>query len=420
MLSNQFILLILSSVIAFMMAVAIGANDVSNAVGTAVGARAITIRQALLIAVVFEFLGAAFAGGEVSTTIAEKLYVPDAFILESHVIIFIMIASLLASGTWLMIATYCAWPVSTTHTLLGALILLGSITLGKESINWDKVYSIGLAWLASPIVGGLLSYGIFKVIQLGIVHQQNCSKRFFVYLSLPFFLINMIWAFTLVNIISKLFHIALSRRAMLVAPIILSLICYAIFFMFFYKKYKKIFIDTFVDPAGLDKAFNSFMMITACCMAYAHGSNDIANAIGPLMAINQLLFNLPIQETTPLWVLLIGIAGVVIGLLVWGHRVIETIGNNITELSSSRGFAASLATAFTVLLSSHFGYPISTTHTLVGAILGVGFARGIESLNVRMIRSILLSWTITFPAGGVIALFFYIILKYTLSSLLVF
>jgi PiT family inorganic phosphate transporter len=418
MYSNEMIILSISSIIAFLMAVGIGANDVSNAVGTAVGAKAITIRQALLIGVIFEFLGAAFAGGEVSTTIADKLYLADTFILKSRTIILIMLASLLASGTWLMIATYCAWPVSTTHTLLGALIGLGTLTLGPSNINWQKVYSIGIAWIASPILGGLVSYTIFNIIQQGILHQQSCSKRFFVYLSLPFFMINVIWAFTLVNILAKLFSIYLSQRAMLIIPVILSLLCYLIFFLFFFKKYKTIFLDTFVDPNSLDKAFNSFMLITACCMAYAHGSNDIANAIGPLMAINQLLFKLPIQESIPLWVLAIGIGGVVLGLLVWGHRVIETIGNSITELSSSRGFSASLATAFTVLLSSHFGYPISTTHTLVGSILGVGLARGIEALNLSMIRSILLSWTVTFPVGGMIAFVFYLILKLLLGPLL--
>jgi PiT family inorganic phosphate transporter len=401
-----------------MMAVGIGANDVSNAVGTAVGAKAITIRQALVIAVIFEFLGAAFAGGEVSATIAEKLYLSDAFVINNHVIILIMLASLFAAGTWLMIATYCAWPVSTTHTLLGALIILGSLTLGPSKINWEKVYSIGLAWIASPLLGCLISYLIFKIIELGILHQQSCATRFFVYLSIPFFIINFIWSFTLVHIISKLCAIKISQANMLIIPFLLSFICYIVFYFFFYKKYKNIFLDTFVDPTKLDHAFNSFMLITACCMAYAHGSNDIANAIGPLMAINQLLFNMPPQENIPLWILTIGIGGVILGLLGWGHRVIETIGNNITELSSSRGFSASLATAFTVLLSSHFGYPISTTHTLVGAILGVGLARGIESLNLSIIRSILLSWTVTFPAGGFIALIYYFLLKILLNPLL--
>lgn len=391
--------------VSFLMAVGIGANDVSNAVGPAVGSKAINIRQALLIAVVFEFLGALLAGDSVSATIAENIYQREVLLEHPQTIALGMLCSLTSAGLWLFIATLYKWPVSTTHTLMGALVGLGLMTLGLEKMNLSKLSFIALAWLLSPLIGALIAYLLIKMIQRGILHQKSRQKRFIVYLGFPLLLIFIVTFFTIDDAVHRILPHSIGSMIIDYTPfLIMAILCYLSYDLVICD-YITLLQQTDLEPEDLDNAFNRFMLITACCMAFAHGSNDISNAIAPLIAINNIIVGPSVlgQFHIPLWILLLGISGVIIGLLTWGYRVIETVGTNITELTASKGFAVSLSTSFTVLTASHLGYPISTTHTLIGAILGVGMARGVESLNLNVIKRILFSWIITFPIGALIA-----------------
>lgn len=410
--SNTFF--IVSCAVSFFMAIGIGANDVSNAVGPAVGSKAISIRQALIIAVIFEFLGALIAGDSVSATIAENIYDPSVFIQNPDIISKSMLCSLISAGLWLFIATLNKWPVSTTHTLMGSLVGLGAMTIGIEKMNLSKLLFIGTGWVLSPIIGGCVSFILIKAIQVGILHQKSRKKRFIAYLSFPVLLIVLVTFFTVNSAVDKIFGCYCSSMVLMFIPIAIMFVLGYISYDYVLRDYVNLLQKPHLEPENLDQAFNKFILITACCMAFAHGSNDISNAIAPLIAINNIKIGPSVlgQAHVPIWILLLGISGIIIGLLVWGYRVIETVGSQITELTSSKGFSVSVATSFTVLTASHLGYPISTTHTLIGAILGVGLARGIESLNLDVIKRILLSWFVTFPIGALIACFFYPIISF--------
>lgn len=412
--SNSLSFFILSCFVSFLMAVGIGANDVSNAVGPAVGSKAITIRQALVIAVIFEFLGALIAGDSVSSTIAESLYDPSVFITSPDLVSVNMLCSLVSAGLWLFIATLNKWPVSTTHTLMGALVGLGVMTIGHDLMNLSKLGFIATGWILSPVIGGVFSYALIKIIQRGILHQKSQKTRFITYLSIPILLLFIVTFFTVNNAVIKVFSGHLSPLYLKFLPLFFMATLGYLSYDYVLKDYVRLLQRPNLNPENLDQAFNKFILITACCMAFAHGSNDISNAIAPLIAINNIKVGPSVigQSHVPIWILLLGISGVILGLLVWGYRVIETVGSQITELTSSKGFSVSVATSFTVLAASYLGYPISTTHTLIGAILGVGFARGIESLNLSVIKNILMSWLVTFPIGAIIACICYYPISY--------
>lgn len=405
--------LILACVFGFFMAWGIGANDVANAVGTAVGARAITIMQAVIIAGIFEFLGAILAGGQVTQTIRSGIIETNQFVNNPQLLIYGMLAALLAAGIWLLIASRFGWPVSTTHSIVGAIIGFALIELGPSSIDWQVVISILLSWVVTPIISGILSFFIFMSIQKLIFNNrtpQQAAKRY-----LPFYVFGVAFVVSGVTITQGLKHILahFSFANALIASAGISLLIMVIAYLLL----KRINIAT-QDPldrfAGTEKIFGVLMIFTACAMAFAHGSNDIANAIGPVAAIVSIVQShgdVNASSPLPMWILVFGAVGVVAGLAMYGHKVIATIGNNITELTPSRGFAASLATASTVILASGTGLPISTTQTLVGAVLGVGIARGIAALNLRVISGIFMSWAITLPAGALLSVVFFILLK---------
>ncbi|MCL4105994.1 UNVERIFIED_CONTAM: hypothetical protein GTU68_058300 [Idotea baltica] len=322
------------------MAWGIGANDVANAMGTSVGSRALTIKQAILIAMVFEFLGAYLAGGEVTSTIRKGIIDADSLTGAPELMVYGMLSALLAAGTWLMIASFKGWPVSTTHTIVGAIVGFASVGISVEAVHWDKVGTIVMSWVVSPVMAGTLSFSLF----MSIKNVPNADNRF----------------------------------------------------------------------DSVEQVFAILMVFTACAMAFAHGSNDVANAVGPLAAIASTVQSggeIAAKSAMPWWILLVGAAGIVAGLATYGWKVIATVGRNITELTPSRGFAAELGAASTVVIASSTGLPISTTHTLVGAVLGVGIARGIGALNLRTIGVIFMSWIITLPAGAGLAILFFFLFK---------
>jgi PiT family inorganic phosphate transporter len=395
------------------MAWGIGANDVANAMATSVGSKALTIKQAILVAAVFEFAGAFLAGGQVTSTIRKGII--DASQVENNpeLLIFGMLAALLAAAVWLLIASRKGWPVSTTHSIVGAIVGFAAVGIGVESVHWAKVGTIAISWVVSPALSGFLAFFIFMSVQKLILGTDDPLKNARKYV--PFYIFAVGFILALVTLLKGLKHVGLDLtvgQSVMVA-IASGLVTMTIGII----AIKRIKIDPFEDAdfrfTNVEKIFGILMVFTACGMAFAHGSNDVANAVGPVAAIISIVKTGAVAQQSALstWILLLGGIGIVLGLATYGWRVIRTVGRNITELTPSRGFAAELAAASTVVIASGTGIPISTTHTLVGAVLGVGIARGIGALNLRVVRNIMLSWVITLPAGGILAILFFFLLK---------
>jgi PiT family inorganic phosphate transporter len=409
--------IILAAIFGLFMAWGVGANDVANAMGTSVGSGAITIRQAIIIAIIFEAMGAMLAGGQVTDTIRSQIIDIQYFQNTPRLFIFGMLAALLASGTWLLIASWRGWPVSTTHSIVGAVIGFGLVASGADSVHWSKCINIALSWVVTPIIAGIVSFLLFRSVQTLIFESKKPthSAKFY----LPAYVFLSIIVLALVTLFSGLNHlgIAISFSQAIWISVLISLIA-AIIGRILLQRFHNL-RDTQKTPnfAQLEKVFGILMIFTACTMAFAHGSNDVANAIGPLAAIVTIAHGaiLNTHSPIPFWVMGLGAFGIMLGLATYGYRVIATIGHEITQLTPSRGFAAQLATASTVLVSSGIGLPISTTQTLVGAVLGVGIARGIGAINLTVVGSIFVSWVITLPAGALLSIVYYFVLKTLLN-----
>ena len=408
------VLLILAIVFGLFMAWGVGANDVANAMGTSVGSGAVTIKQAVIIAVIFEFAGAILAGGEVTATIRKGILDASLFTNDPHLLVYGMLASLLAAGMWLMIASNLGWPVSTTHSIVGAIVGFGAVGVGVDAVAWDKVSNIAMSWIVSPILAGSIAFMLFRSLQNLIIDTSkpfDNAKKY-----VPFYMFLVGFVISLVTIFKGLKHIGLSfdtfTSYMLATGfgLIVALIGTVII--------RRIHIDPDENInfhfTSMERVFSVLMIITAAAMAFAHGSNDVANAIGPLAAIYGVIESGGIigsKSALPVWILLVGGSGIVIGLVTYGHKVIATIGTGITQLTPSRGFAATLAAAATVVIASGTGLPVSTTQVLVGAVLGVGLARGMAALDTRVINRIFLSWIVTLPAGAIMSILFFFALK---------
>ena len=408
------VLLLLACLFGFFMAWGVGANDVANAMGTSVGSKALTIKQAICIAMVFEFCGAYLAGGEVTETI--KNGIVDAEAITPDLMVLGMMSALLAAGTWLLIATSRGWPVSTTHSIVGAVIGFAAVGVSMEAVQWAAVGPIVASWVVTPVLSGLVAFGLFMSVQKLIINTDNPflnAKRF-----VPLYMFLTGFMVAIMTLTKGLKHIGLelnsNQNLMLAAGVGVLVMLLGIALL------SRITVDEEADKdfhyASVEKVFAVLMVFTACAMAFAHGANDVANAVGPLAAIVGVIqsggdLTIGSKSAVPGWVLLLGAVGIVIGLATYGYKVIATIGKEITELTPSRGFAAELATASTVVGASAIGLPVSTTHTLVGAVLGIGIARGIGALNLGVIGSIFMSWIITLPAGAALSIFFFFIMR---------
>ncbi|HDV7190793.1 TPA: inorganic phosphate transporter, partial [Mannheimia haemolytica] len=385
---NQYgsILVIITAIVGFMMAFGIGANDVSNAMGTSVGSGTITIKQAILIAMVFEFAGAYLAGGEVADTIKSGIIDPAQFANSPDILVLGMMASLCAAGMWLIIATKMGWPVSATHTIIGAVIGFALITIGSDAIQWDALGGIVGSWFVTPILAGIVAYSIFINSQKLIFNRSNPFKQAKKYG--PMYMGITIFILVIVTVSKGLKHVGLHLDTAETLGISFALALLAFIIGYFYFRSKSFAMKARAEEkgfAGVEKIFSILMLITACAMAFAHGSNDVANAIGPLAAVESIVRSGGMIEgktTLAPWILPLGALGMMIGLAIMGKNVMATVGTGITDLTPSRGFAAQFACAVTVVIASGTGLPISTTQTLVGAVLGVGFARGIAALNL--------------------------------------
>lgn len=409
--------LILAAAFGFFMAWGIGANDVANAMGTSVGSKALTFKQAMIVAAVFEASGSLLAGGQVTDTIRKHIIDVSVFHGSPEVLIYGMLAALLAAGMWLLIASYFGWPVSTTHSIVGAIIGFALVVLGPQYIYWGEVFNITMSWVITPLISGVTAYLIFKSIQRLIFSAENPVQNARNYLPIYIFGAAMVVSLITFTTGLKHLHVKLTLLGDIGASFTVSFLIMLVGFYLLRRLPIRPSQDLSTNYAQVEKIFGILMIFTACSMAFAHGSNDVANAIGPLAAIVSIVESagkIGSTSTIPFWVMLIGAGGIVLGLATYGYRVIRTIGTQITELTPSRGFSAELATATTVVVASGLGLPISTTQTLVGAVLGVGFARGIAALNLGVIRNIFLSWIITLPAGAGLAIIFYYLLTYIL------
>lgn len=459
----------------FYMAWSIGANDVANAMGTSVGSGALSLRTAVFMAAILEFLGAFFFGSHVSETIQTGIIDASIFSYEPKLIVYGMLASLLAAGAWLQIASYFGWPVSTTHCIVGAIVGFGIVIGGLEAIQWENMFFILSSWVISPLLGGIISYLIFNLLRKKIFYTNNpiesAKKLTPIIVFVTVTVLGLILVFKGLQNLSFDFTFfgAFAFSAFIGAlGALISYLClrsviaperhrthnsYNAETQVALDKAKKHLLrarDTIsgnemqyhlavllneldsvsstlkqtvdVDVhkseyATVEKIFGYLQIMSACLMAFAHGANDVANAIGPLAQGVQVLMtnNVAISPTPPVWALALGGIGIVVGLATWGWRVIETIGKKITELTPTRGFAAEFGAAATVVLASRLGLPISTTHTLVGSVVGVGLARGLEALDLSMTRDIVISWLVTVPAGACIAVVFFNIIAYFFS-----
>jgi len=465
------LILLIAIIGGFYMAWSIGANDVANAMGTSVGSGALTVKRAVIIAAVLEFAGAFFVGSHVSETIRKGIIDPNIFIGHEMDLVFGMIGALLAAAIWLQIASYFGWPVSTTHSIVGAVLGFGVMYGGMHVAEWGMVGSIVSSWVISPIMSGTIAYLIFSLLRRSIYYNDDpvgAAKRITPYLVFVVFLV-----LTLTMVFKGLKNLNLNLNfghAMLVA-VGVGLIA-AVISTYLVRRIKLVKVEerelvkqpqvvgkglarslkqlskvsreaqgeikdqietvlhdlrtidqevergTKVDRGSAEyktvqRIFVYLQILSAAFVAFAHGANDVANAVGPLAAVITILKTgqVAMKAPVPLWVLALGGVGIVAGLATWGWRVMLTIGKKITELTPTRGFAAEFSTAVTIVLASKLGLPISTTHTLVGGVLGVGLARGISALNLRVVTNIVISWLITIPVGAVAAIAVYYILK---------
>jgi PiT family inorganic phosphate transporter len=464
------VLIVLALVFGFYMAWNIGANDVANAMGTSVGSGALTFKRAVIIAAILEFAGAFLVGTDVSDTVRKGIVDPMLFAGDPQAFVLGMLSALLAAGVWLQIATMFGWPVSTTHSIVGAIIGFGVVYGGVSVIHWDKVGTIAASWIISPLMSGTISFIIFQIVLRKVFYKADpvAAVRKFA----PYMVFLVLAIMTLVMVFKGLknLHLDLSLSNAILVSCGIGLMG-AVTTIILLRNYKseesdeeqlqarELYVtrtlqrankhllraqsgadsdtrasieaiikqtsavtDTSSKRAFLgssrqefrrtERIFVFLQILTACFIAFAHGANDVANAIGPLSAAVQTVQSglVDAEATVPLWALALGGVGIVIGLATYGWKVMETVGKKITELTPSRGFCAMFGAATTVVIASKMGLPISTTHTLVGAVLGVGLARGIGALNLTIVRDIALSWVITIPAGALLAIVFYKIL----------
>lgn len=465
------IVLIIAIVCGFYMAWSIGANDVANAMGTSVGSGALTVKRAVIVAAILEFAGAFFVGTHVSETIRKGIIDPDIFIGHEMDLVFGMIGALLAAAIWLQVASYFGWPVSTTHSIVGAVLGFGVMYGGMHVANWSKVGSIVSSWVVSPLMSGAIAYLIFSLLRRAIYYNDDpvrAAKQITPYLVFLVFTVltltmvfkglknlnldlsfgnallvaigvGLLGALVSIVLVNRIKPVKINERELITQPhVVTKGVAKALKQLDKASNQAKGELKDQIDSLLLDlrtidkvvergtmvergseeyktvqRIFVYLQILSAAFVAFAHGANDVANAVGPLAAVITILETglVAMKAPVPLWVLGMGGIGIVVGLATWGWRVMLTIGKKITELTPTRGFSAEFATAVTIVLASKLGIPISTTHTLVGGVLGVGLARGISALNLRVVTQIVISWVITIPAGAIGAIIFYYILK---------
>jgi len=396
-----------ASAIAFYMAWSIGANDVANSMATAVGAKAITFRQAVIIAGVLNIVGAVFVGSHVTDTVRKG--VVDVTGLDSHTLLLGFVASLLAAAIWVTLSTWKSMPISTTHSIIGALMGFGLIAGGTSSVLWDKIGFVAASWVLSPIAGCILAFLVFKLLVKTIFAKDEPVKsaRIVGPIIIGFTAFLITSSLFLKTPLSKNYNISDIEGLQIAAAIAVVVGIVGVFLLRKIQEKKK---DDYYTVEGI---FRKLQIVTSCYVAFAHGANDVANAIGPVAAIVPLAQDTDIgsKVDVPIALLLLGGVGIAIGCLTWGRKVMRTVGSRITSLTNTRGFSVDFGAATTVLMASKLGMPISTSHTVVGAVIGVGLARGLEAVDLSVIKKIALSWVLTLPIAAGTSIGIFLMLK---------
>lgn len=393
---------LIAFIIGFTMAFSIGANDVANSMSTAVGARAITARQAVLIAAILEFLGAVMFGSHVATTITKGI-VKVEFMNDPEKVLAGALAALLGSSVWSLLATVWGLPVSTTHSIVGGMAGFGVANAGFGAINWGKMLSIVISWVLSPIAGWLLAYVIFKTISYAILRRTHPAhamrKATPLIIFVTFFIVCSLFAFKTMKIPlseSLVWSTAIATAAAILGTILL----------------RRVSLNNRDEYEQVESVFKRLQIMTSCYVSFSHGANDVANAVGPLALVYWIISHGSVAQKVhiPVWLLALGGLGISAGVLFLGQKVMKTVGEEITELNNSRGFCIDFSTASTVLLASVMGFPISTTHVVVGSVVGVGMARGVELVNIGVLKNILISWFATVPVSALASAGLYLLI----------
>ncbi len=455
----------------------IGANDVSNAMGTSVGSKALTLRKAVVLAAILEFSGAFFVGGTVSETLQQGIIQLDSFREDPTSLVIGMLSALLATSLWLQIASFFGWPVSTTHAIVGAILGFGWIIGGNQAVHWNEMLSIALSWVISPAISGVIAFIAFTFLQRKILYSLDpvsATKRLLPYLIA--FVLFTFFSAVLFNGLTNL-HLHLPFYLVFLIAFLIASTAFFITRWLIHRYEPKAFshlsveeqmatkemslnkalkhlshlkmhlrgeplhqiestienlnqvkskltpgkynLDRHNSYAVVEQMFTYLQILSACFVAFAHGANDVANAIGPVSSVLEIIshpFDFATKVAVPTWLLAFGGIGIVIGLATWGWRVIETVGKKITELTPTRGFCAEFGAAFTILVASKLGFPISTTHCIVGAVLGVGLAKGLMAINLKVIKEIVLSWVITIPCSATTCIAIFYLMKACIGS----
>ena len=422
--SSSIVQLGMTAILAFYVAWNLGANDVANAMGTSVGSKAITLRQALVIAGILEFTGAVLFGQGVSTTLATEVANPELFAGTPQLLILGMVSVLLACGLWLQIATNQGWPVSSSHAVVGAIAGFSWVAVGVGAVDWANIGRITVAWVLTPVVSGILAAGFYSLVKYLILDQPNPIEQLREWIPwLSATLLSVFGVIVLPTLFDRPLFAALPIPAHdlpiatgTIAAVTLTLISWRQLALLtttpaFHTQHSGRTEEQHPDKTlpqspisnPVERQLGRFQVLSACCVAFAHGSNDVGNAIAPLAAIAYIIQTNTVPVTgfsVPLWILILGGSGIVAGLAIWGKKVIATIGENIIPLQPSSGFCAEIATATTVLLASRIGLPVSTSHALVGGVVGIGLIQNWRRVRFQTIKSIALAWLITLPVAA--------------------
>ena len=415
---HAFLYLIAAVILCFLMTWGVGANDLANVMSTTMGSKAVTVRQAMCVAIIFEFAGAFLGGTGVTETMRDGIINTSQLSGSPMVVIEGMLSVLLACTIWMNLASYMGVPVSITNALVGSMVGFGSVVLGFDSVHWNQVSYIAIGWITSPLLAGITGFILFTTIQQAIFIRVDPLKKAKFYMPIYLFLVGCILSFITVLKGLHHFHVVLSTQQNILVVVATSLVI-TLLGLLCIKQIPELpdmkRRDTFIQ---VERYFAVLMAMTACAMVFAHGSNDVALAVGPLSIVYSLVMSSSKAAFIggyPTWIILFGCVGVITGFLMYGRKVIETVGSAITALTPSRAFAATLAAASAVVIATSSGIPVSATQTLVGSVLGVGLARGIGALNLIVIRNIFTSWILTLPAASLLTIISYSFLHWVLA-----
>lgn len=414
---HQTLIILLAAFFGLLMTWGVGANDLANVLSTSVGSKAVSIRLGIVIAVIFEFAGALLGGGEVTNTIRSGLIDVSFLANTPHILIYGMLAAMAAGSVWMFLASYWGMPVSITHTIVGSVLGFGVVVVGVDAIHWEQVELIAVSWVISPIIASVAAYLLLQSVQRSIIGTADPLINARRYVPLYLFLVGFV--LSAITVIKGLRHLGYTLG--FGVEVLIAFGCGLIVLGFgslLLRRVNPKEIGTFRQQFGaVERMFGVLMIFTACAMVFAHGSNDVAIAMGPMTAIIGIVLNQSTDQNGLLvyGTLAYGCVGVVLGLMMYGRKVMRTVGKKITELTPSRAFCATLSAASVVVVSTSIGIPVSATTTLVGGVLGVGLARGIGALDVRVMRNIFMSWVVTIPVGATLTIIFFYLFQHVLN-----